>query len=368
MVGQSSTRGETVNLTDETSQDVYEGFKKYVKGEDVITDSHRATHDSDGKYKFNFIELFAGIGGFRSGLEAIGGRCVWACEKDRAARLTYRANFVQNPYYDIKAADLSTILPFDVLTAGFPCQDFSSLSDQKGVQGKKGALFWEVIRVLKECKPPALFLENVKGLVTMRKGKTMESILNALQECGYFCTYKLMNSNSLVPQVRNRVYIVGFRDRATFKRFRFPHTPCISPSPAVGDVLQSNDEDKFLEIFQLSRSQWKTVRESRGTIKYGLRKRLLMLNDTKECADTLLRNYRVSWRNMAQFVVDENYDFNEEMPGRARWFTPRECARLMGFPDGFKIHPDRWESYKQLGNAVVPGFVTLIGSLIVGAM
>ena len=148
--------------------------------------------------RFTFIELFAGIGGFRVGLEAIGGECVWACELDALARLVYKANFGAMPYYDVTKADYERLAHFDVLTAGFPCQDFSTLGDQEGLEGSRGALFFEVIKVLRKCKPECYVLENVKGLLTMQDGRVMDTVVRAIQAEGYSVSYKLINSSSLV--------------------------------------------------------------------------------------------------------------------------------------------------------------------------
>lgn len=147
---------------------------------------------------FTFIEMFAGIGGFRIGLEAIGGECVWACELDPLARLVYKANFGSAPYYDVTKADYSRLPPFDILTAGFPCQDFSTLGEQRGLDGTRGALFFEITKVLKQCQPACYILENVKGLLSMQDGQVLDTVVCALKAQGYSVAYKLINSSALV--------------------------------------------------------------------------------------------------------------------------------------------------------------------------
>jgi DNA (cytosine-5)-methyltransferase 1 len=314
---------------------------------------------------FTYIELFAGIGGFRVGLEALGGELVWGCDIDLAARITYRANFGQDQtlYNDITQAKSEFIPSHDILTGGFPCQDFSNLgagfdSGQQGLDGKTGSLFYEVVRILRECQPKSFLLENVQGLLTMKEGQVFQHVIRTLKSVGYHVHYTSMNSNCLLPQFRRRVYIVGFLDAAASERFSFPVSPQLSPCRTVGDILAC--DDPFVETYRLSARQWRVVRDSKAAKKYGIATRILRPSSTE--ADTLLKSYRASKKSMAQFVYSE-----KQVDGRPRWLTTREVARLMGFPNHF-IFPPGSSAYNQLGNAVTPPIIALIGGHIVAAL
>jgi len=280
---------------------------------------------------FTFVELFAGVGGFRIGCEAVNGTSVWATEIDRAAKATYHANFRQVPYHDITRVDTKYIPDHDLLTAGFPCQDFSNaggIGKQEGLEGSRGALFWEVVRVLKDKMPKAFLLENVKGLCTMEDGKVFKIVLDSLTELGYTVSHGMINSSCLVPQYvhwnntsaaapvftswlrtlttihfvfslfffsssllllfsprfssflprryRNRVYIVGFLDAAAAARFVFPAAPALFPPRDVADVfidVELDEEGPFVETFRLKKEQWESVKEGKVRSRQGGRAR-----------------------------------------------------------------------------------------------
>jgi DNA (cytosine-5)-methyltransferase 1 len=338
----------------------------------------------------------------------IGGKCIWACEIDRKAAMTYNANFDSPPYHDIRRADLTLFPPFDIAVAGFPCQDFSGLGEQRGLEGSKGALFYEVIRVLEHCRPPMILLENVKGLQSMQEGGVLAVVTGELERLGYTVTTQVMNASCLVPQYRPRLYICGFLDPDASRLHRFPPPPQMSPPRVVGDCLHTPAEEPFLDMYKLSKTQWQTVRKAKTSRKYGLQKRLVAPQD--RVVDTLIRSYRESRQSIAQFVAmgdrDEMVAEDEEEQqqekkeekeksalkssssapedhynshvnsgsvtlknevSRPRWFTPRECARLMGFPESFLLPPGGLPAYEQLGNAVVPPVITLLVSELFAA-
>lgn len=143
--------------------------------------------------------------------------------------MTYSANFATPPYHDIRRADLSLFPPFDICVGGFPCQDFSGLGEQKGLEGSKGALFYEVIRVLEHCRPPMVLLENVKGLQTMQDGQVLAVVTGELERLGYHVTTQVLNASCLVPQYRPRLYLCGFLDIRASRAHRFPLPPQMSP-------------------------------------------------------------------------------------------------------------------------------------------
>lgn len=365
-----------------------------------------------GEHRFKFIELFAGIGGFRVALEALGGQCVWECERDECAKMAYRANFGAWPYFDVTVADTAKIPSYDVLTGGFPCQDFTNLGEQAGLEGERGGLFFEIIRLARAHRPRLLLLENVRGLVTMNEGGTMRLVVSALEAEGYAVRYGLLNAHALLPQFRNRVYICAFLDAAAAEAFAFPAEPVLVPPPVFAHVVERPGSNAFLGHYVLTRAQWRKVVTSKTTAKHGLASHLLAPGDV---AGTLIASYRVSAGSFAQFVPLSG---TEKGPGpgrlaedearpraggargagaaganrwddaaegapegrpkgaapevgeakpRPRWLTPREAARLMGFPEGFVLHPMEMDAYRMLGNAVCPPVLALVGGLALAA-
>lgn len=343
-----------------------------------------------------FVDLFAGVGGFSLSLLPIGLKCVWSCEKNKQARLTYKANFGKVPFYDVTKVELRKgieehVPSFDVLTAGFPCQDFSTLGQQKGLEGSKGTLFYEIIKFLAYFKPRFVLLENVKGLLTSNKGENMKLVLEELEKVGYRVQYKLLNSLALLPQFRNRVYIIGVLNQPQSpeqhkSELEFFDLPTFSPKRKLCEILQTEAEEPFLEYYQLSTPKWKNVKRSKIVKQKGIVHRLVSPEDT--VCDTIISNYRTSLKNAAQFVSKYGREelavvfrkASEEVtaeasPGQAergteerqenverrpRWFTSRELARLMGFPERFRPHPNDSISCEQIGNAVTPPVVIVV--------
>ena len=178
------------------------------------------------KQRFDFIDLFAGIGGMRLAFEAVGGRCVLTCEIDNAALTTYRANFEPtHPHsYILDIKDVKNPPKHDILVAGFPCQPYSIAGLRKGLKDERGQVFLEIIRILKQSKPKAFLLENVKGMRSHDSGRTFQFMLEELEKCGYFLRYETLNSSvhANVPQNRERVFVIGFRDKGISEKFNFP--------------------------------------------------------------------------------------------------------------------------------------------------
>jgi DNA (cytosine-5)-methyltransferase 1 len=294
---------------------------------------------------FTFIELFAGIGGFRLAFQNLGARCVFASEWDEYAKDTYEANFGERPEGDITKIDPSTIPDHDILTAGFPCQPFSiagvtkhnALGNAHGFEhATQGTLFFNVANIIKAKRPKAFLLENVKNLMTHDAGKTFELIMKTLQhELEYDVTTRLIDARFVVPQHRERVFLIGFREP---HNFTLPPLP--NHCPKFKEILEKRVDRKYT----LSDKLWKYLRDyaekhrAKGNgFGYGL-------TDPNGIARTLSARY---FKDGSEILIQQR---NRKNPRR---LTPRECARLMGFPEKFNIVVSDTKAYKQFGNSVV---------------
>eukprot|EP00756_Hemistasia_phaeocysticola_P060691 Hpha_TRINITY_DN4248_c0_g1::TRINITY_DN4248_c0_g1_i1::g.186730::m.186730/K00558/DNMT1, dcm; DNA (cytosine-5)-methyltransferase 1 len=317
---------------------------------------------------FTFVELFAGVGGFGVGLEALGGRCVFASEIAPESREVYTANFphaAQNLAGDIWGVDPASIPEHDILTGGFPCQPFSALGLQPGLEDDRGQLFEAIVGVLKACRPKAFILENVPGLVEMEQGATLTIILDALKGAGYDVRWELVNARCLTAQVRNRIYIVGLRiegGKEEGQGFQFPYIPDLEVRAA--DVLQTKEEaarEEGGEEFELTPSQFDQL------LKQSIWKPCKLAWNDKQC-NTLNSHYGVTVGKGNSQLVPQKH------PHHPRRFTPRECARLMGFPDSRFVLGCRGEvqgirawikaQYRMIGNAVSPPVIAVLGGAI----
>ena len=326
---------------------------------------------------FTFIDLFAGIGGIRKGFEAANGKCVFTSEWDKYAQRTYRANFpddheINGDITKVKAEDIPT---HDVLLAGFPCQPFSiagvsknnSLGRAHGFMNKaQGTLFFDILRILKYHKPAAFLLENVKNLQSHNKGDTFKTIVGALEnELGYSLSWVIVDGKGYVPQHRERIYIVGFREKTDFdlKECKFADP---TKGPTLDTILHSPDETpeehytlkpqkKTANIknvvndkYTLSDKLWnylqdyaKKHKEKGNGFGFGL-------NNPKEKARTLSARY---YKDGSEILISQDDGKNP------RRLTPRECARIMGFDDNKEmqmiIPVSDTRAYQQFGNSVV---------------
>lgn len=308
------------------------------------------------KFEFNFIDLFAGIGGFRIAFTESGGQCVFASEWDKYAQMTYEQNFKHMPEGDITKILASTIPDHDILTAGFPCQPFSIAGVTKNnALGKnhgwlhetQGTLFFDVVRIIDRKRPKAFLLENVKNLKSHDKGQTFAVIERTLKdELGYHIFSKVIDARTVVPQHRERIYIVGFREPEDFE---FPVLPDLQPK--FGTILEEEVDDKYT----LSDRLWTYLQEyaakhrAKGNgFGYGL-------TDLDGIARTLSARY---YKDGAEILVPQE----NKNPRR---LTPRECARLMGYPESYQIVCSDTRAYKQFGNSVVVPVVKEIAQKIV---
>jgi DNA (cytosine-5)-methyltransferase 1 len=306
---------------------------------------------------FKFIDLFAGIGGIRLAFQNLGGKCVFTSEWDDSARKTYEANFGEYPFGDITKEDTKCFIPdnFEVLCAGFPCQAFSIAGKRGGFDDTRGTLFFEVAEIIKRKKPKAIFLENVKGLRSHDKGKTLETILNVLRDdLGYFVPEpQVMNAKNFgVPQNRERIYIVGFRGDLGINEFEYPEP--LEVRKAFYDV---REEKPVPTKYYLSTQYVQTLinhkerHENKGN---GFGYAIIPDNGI---ANAIVVGGMGRERNL---VIDNritDYTPTTNIKGVVnregiRKMTPREWARLQGFPDNFIIPVADASAYKQFGNSV----------------
>lgn len=314
--------------------------------------------------KFTFIDLFAGIGGMRLAFESAGGRCVYSNEWNKYSQQTYFANFGEQPEGDITKVNAWDIPDHDILVAGFPCQPFSiagvskknSMGRATGFEDKtQGTLFFDVCRILKEKRPKAFMLENVKNLCSHDKGRTFQVIRESLDELGYEVFYSVLDGQNYVPQHRERIIIVGFnRERYGEEiNFEFQLTPRI-PKPVMKDILDQKVADKYT----LSDKLWIYLqnyaakhRAAGNGFGYGIA-------SPDGVSRTLSARY---YKDGSEILIEQNGK-------NPRRLTPRECARLQGFPDTFKIPVSDTQAYKQFGNSVVVPLMGEVAKLMVNCI
>lgn len=310
-----------------------------------------------------FIDLFAGIGGFRLALESFGAKCVYSNEWDKFAQETYQMNFGDTPEGDITQVDETSIPDHDILCAGFPCQPFSISGKQYGFEDSRGTLFFDVARIVKEKRPKVVFLENVKNFATHDGGKTIRVVKNTMLELGYSFQFRVLNPiNYGIPQKRERVYMVCFRNDIERESFVFPQPFKLNrfvenfllPDNEVRDLIVNRTDLVLNDKVNINYNAPSTIRV--GTVgKGGQGERIY---SPKGIAITL------SAYGGGVFAKTGGYLIN----GQTRRLHPRECARIMGFPDSFKLHPNMNQAYKQLGNSVVVDVLQLITQQISDAL
>ena len=296
---------------------------------------------------YRFIDLFAGLGGFRLALESYGAECVYSSEWDKAAQDVYERNFGDRPDGDITKVDEATIPQHDIICAGFPCQAFSISGKQRGFEDSRGTLFFDVARIAKKHKPKILFLENVKNFASHDNGNTLRVVKATLEELGYDVYYKVLNSVKYgVPQKRERIYIVCFRKDLEIKNFEFP-----KPFPLTRHVEDILEEDS--KVKPLNQEKYPVTYNGVGDDVYSDKMiRLGIVNkggqgervySTKGIAATLSAYGGGVFAKTGGYLVD----------GVPRRLSPRECARVMGYPDSYIIAENKNQAYKQFGNSVV---------------
>lgn len=318
--------------------------------------------------KLTFIDLFCGIGGIRQGMTDAGFQCVFSCDSDKDCQKTYFENFIDMPYGDIKEIGIKDIPDFDVLCAGFPCQPFSISGRMKGFEDTRGTLFFEICRIIKEKQPKAVMLENVKHLVHHDNGKTLEVIIQSLQDLGYNVNWRILNAKDFgVPQNRERIIIVATQDTTPFNFDALPVSPCTSMRPFLdreGDFEYLDPKDyTLLEKTHITQS---------GLIFAGYRNKALRKVGVKEGTEHLSRVHKQPNRIYSVAGLHPTLPAQEasgrffilDDDGNVRKLTMNECYRFMGFPQSFIRVGSMATQYKQIGNSVCVPMISAVAELL----
>ena len=343
--------------------------------------------DENNKPKFRFIDLFAGIGGIRLPFQQLGGECVFSSEWDKFAQRTYAANYGEVPSGDITQIVASDIPDHDILMGGFPCQSFSQAGLKKGFEDTRGTMFFEIQRILGEKRPKVFLLENVKQLRGHDKGRTLQTILNILtgesdlplddvpmsadarealgKKLNYWVDYKVLRAADFgIPQNRERIFIVGF-DRDYFgenidfnKIFKWPE-PTNQPTK-VGDILESQEIlDTLEDKYTISDKLW--AGHLRRKAEHGIKGNgfgYSLFNRESSYTNTISARY---YKDGSEVLIDQSH-----LGKNPRKLTPRECARLQGFPDDFIVDAvSQGQIYKQFGNSVCVKVIQAVAKQIV---
>ncbi|HMP82645.1 MAG TPA: DNA (cytosine-5-)-methyltransferase [Verrucomicrobiota bacterium] len=310
--------------------------------------------------KLRFIDLFCGIGGFRLAFDRVGCECVFSSDWNEKAQETYEANFGERPHGDIYSVPDNAIPPHNILCAGFPCQPFSiagvskklSLGKKHGFEDKEqGNLFFKLAELIDHHRPDAFVLENVKNLKGHDKGNTFRIIWETLTEhLGYHVYHKVIDARSVVPQHRERIFLVGFRE---VRHFEFPEFP--ADGPKLESILEPEVPDKYT----LTDHLWKYLQDYAAKHKAAGNGFGFGLVTGKDVTRTLSARY---YKDGSEILIAQGSRKNP------RRLTPRECARLMGYPKDFKIPVSDMQAYKQFGNSVVVPVVERIARAVVEAL
>lgn len=310
----------------------------------------------NAKCRFTQIDLFAGIGGIRQGFQRHGGRTVFSSEWDKFAQKTYRINYGETPAGDITQIDPSEIPNHDILLAGFPCQPFSQAGLKKGFEDTRGTLFFNIASILKEKRPKAFMLENVKQLRGHDKGNTLKVILSTLDELNYYVPNpEVLNAYHFgAPQNRERIIIVGFNKDylpTDFKEYNYPKG-YVDDMVNVGCILEHEVADKFTISDKLYQGHLDR-RASHKTKGNGFG--FCLFNADSKYTNTI----------SARYYKDGSEALIEQTPKNPRMLTPRECARLQGFPEEFIIGVSNSQAYKQFGNSVCINVIDAVAKSMV---
>ena len=315
--------------------------------------------------EFTFIDLFAGIGGFRIPLQELGGKCVFTSEFNYHAQRAYELNFGEVPFGDITKIDINIVPKHDILCAGFPCQPFSISGKMKGFEDTRGTLIYHVFEIIERRKPEVVFLENVKHLVYHDKKRTLTTIIQHLEELGYIVSKQVLNASDFgVPQNRERIIIIGHKS----SKFDFSKLEK-QPKPILKEFLDDENEFEFLnEPYTILEDQ---KRQDSGLIFAGYRNKAIRKAGVRPGTEHLSRVHKQPNRIYSTEGVHPALPSQESSgrfwilhDGEVRKLTIQECYRIMGFPDKFRLINNRGELYKQIGNSVAIPMIKAVGKQI----
>ena len=322
--------------------------------------------------EFTFIDLFAGVGGFRIAMQDLGGRCVFSSEWDESAKETYFDNYGEVPFGDITKTEIKDLIPdhFDVLCAGFPCQPFSNAGLKKGIEDTRGTLFYHIAEILRDHQPKAVLLENVRGLISNDKGQTIQTVLRTITGMGYRCNVpqELIDNGPIsklkvecskmvlsakdygVPQNRPRIYIVLWREDVDIDQFIYPEPEKTKTS--VRSILEKKVADKYT----ISDKLWAGHQRRRAEhAEKGNGFGYCLFDENSEYTSTISRRY---YKDGSEILIAQKGK-------NPRKLTPREAANLQGFPKEFKIPDSDTRAYQQFGNSIAIPVVRKISEEIV---
>lgn len=312
--------------------------------------------------RFTFIDLFAGIGGFHQALGAVGGDCIFSSEWEPHAKESYFENYGTVPFGDItrfcddgEGADFfkDSIPVHDILAGGFPCQAFSQAGRGRGFQDARGTLFFEILKIATKLRPKILILENVKRLKTHDGGKTFKVIINSLRHIGYKVYAKVLRARDFdLPQNRERIFIVAFSDPI---HFEFPKPPAKKTISCIGDILDKDVDQCFTITDRLYQGH---LRRKAENVKRGKGFGFSVFAPQAKYTNTISARY---WKDGSEILI-------EQVGKNPRMLTPRECARLQGFPEHFRPHKSKRYAYQQFGNSVAVKVVQAVAEAAVDAL
>ena len=345
---------------------------KEIPPQSVFNNLHNISLITSVPERFSFIDLFAGIGGFRIAMQSLGGRCVFSSEWDEAAKETYFKNYGEVPFGDITKGEIKALIPssFDVLCAGFPCQPFSNAGLKRGIEDTRGTLFYHIAEILRDHQPKAVLLENVRGLISNDGGNTIQTVLRTITGMGYRCNVpqELIESGPItrlkkecskmvlsakdygVPQNRPRIYIVLWREDLGLNSFDYPEAE--QNKTSVSSILEENVGEEFT----ISDKLWEGHKRRRiENSEKGNGFGYCLFNSESEYTSTISRRY---YKDGSEILI-------EQEGKNPRKLTPREAANLQGFPSEFKLPSSNVKAYQQFGNSVAVPVVTKISEQIV---
>lgn len=315
--------------------------------------------------EFTFIDLFAGIGGFRIPLQELGGKCVFSSEFNPHAQRAYELNFGEVPFGDITELDLNIVPKHDILCGGFPCQPFSISGKRKGFDDTRGTLIYHIFEIIEKRQPKVVFLENVKHLLHHDKKRTLNTIILNLEELGYEVSKKVLNASDFgVPQNRERIIIIGHRK----KKFDFSKIKTV-PKPVLKDFLDKENTFEYLDEPYTIIDKMKT--QESGLIFAGYRNKTIRKAGVRPGTEHLSRVHKQPNRIYSTEGVHPALP-SQESSGRfwvwhneqVRKLTIEECYRIMGFPDKFKFINSKSELYRQIGNSVAIPMIKAVAEQI----